>query len=358
MITFSNPFLPCQAALLCLLAIAMPVTADTLVLRDGSQVDGVILHEDATSYTLEVQITKSIKDERTVAKKLVATIVRSDPSQSAFAALAQLTPVPDAQSRDEYTRRIHAVEKFLHDHPATSHVPQAQAILATLQVEASAIAAGAIKLNGLIVNPADYQANQYDLDSLVEMGRVRQLVGKAEVVQALRAFNRMGEDFRNTAAYLELIPQMQQVITSYMNEVGQSLATLDARTKERAQGLERMSATDRRSTELAIRQETAAVEGLFKTETAAKSPWVTIHPFFKPSLDATMVFAKQELARLSAIRSAPVVDAGKSFRDALTVARSHADPAQMPPAIDAATKAMVAPRYLAILQSTAAQATH
>ena len=345
------------AASLGWLGLTIPAPADTFVLKGGTKLDGVILHEDATTYTLEVKITKGIKDERQIPKADVLKIEREDPSQAAFAALRNLTPTPDVLSAEEYTPKIRRVKNFLRDYPTSSRVADAKKILETLQSEAQEIGAGAIKLNGKIVADAQYKSNQYELDAVARAAKIRKRVMESKTLQALRAFSEMDKDFRNTSAYAGLVPRMQQVIASYIDEVGQSLATLDARLKVRTLGLERMSTMDRRSTETAIRQENAAIEAQFKKETDAKIGWVTVDPFFKPSMDATLAFAKLELTRLAATKSAPAVDGGKSFRDALALIQSHGDPAKVAPAITAAKTALVPPRYLTILEAAAAGTT-
>jgi len=347
------------AASLTWLTLTLAAPADTFVLKDGSKLDGVILHEDATTYSLEVQITQSIKDERKITKADVVKVEREDPSQAAFAALCHVTPTPDALRAAEYAPKMRLVEEFLRDYPTSSHVKAAEAILATLQSEARAVGAGAIKINRLIVAAADYKANQYELDAVLRAAKIRQWVKESMMLAALRAFAEMDKDFRNTTAYTELVPWMQQVIPAYLEEVSQSLATLETRTKERNLGLERMAPIDRRSTETAIQQENAAIEAQFKRETAAQTGWVTVDPFFKPALDATLAFAKQELARLAATKSAPQVDGGKIFREAWILIQGHSEPAKVIQAITAAKAALVPPRYLTLLEIASGNlATH
>ena len=346
--------LPSLSVSLGLLAFTFPAAADTFVLKNGSKVEGVILHEDATTYTLEVMVTKSIKDERAVAKADVVKIEREDPGQKTFAAIGALTPTPDALTAEEYAQMIRKTEKFLRDYPTSLKSKAAMAILATLKVEANEVLAGGIKLNGKIIPSEERAANRYAIDALVQKAKILRLVNESNSLQALRAFSEMNKDFRNTTAYSELVPLMQQVITSYMQEIGQSLATLEARIKEQNVGLERMSTVDRHSTETAIQQQNAAIEAQFKKESDAKTGWVTVYPLFKPSLEATLTFAKQELVRLAATKSTPVVDGGRIFRDTLALIQSHGDPAKVAPEIKAARTAMVPQRYIAILEAAAA----
>jgi hypothetical protein len=68
-------------------------------------------------------------------------------------------------------------------------------------------------------------------------------------------------------------------------------------------------------------------------------------------LEDTVTFARQELARLSAMKNEPVVDGGKAFRDAMALVQSKADAAEITAAIAAARTAMVPERYLIMLET-------
>lgn len=341
---------PFAAALSCL-TLALPAAADTFLLKDGTTLEGSILREDQTSYTLEVNVTKSIKDERVVAKADVKKITAENLDLIAFEAIEKLIPSPDFLTADDYEKRIRAVEKFLIDHRGTKS-KEAKAILADLKAEANEILAGGVKLGGKIVPLSDYRANAYEIDARIQEAKIRRLVGDSMHLQALREFVAFDREFRNTTACAALVPLIKQVITHHMTETELALSTLDARIKERELGLQRMSAADRPRTENAILEENAELAARFKSEKDAKLGWVTTHPFFKPSLDETMTFGKVELTRLSALKT-PVLDGGKAFRDAMMLIESKGEPAAITTAITAAKTAGVAPRYLAILEAAA-----
>jgi hypothetical protein len=340
----------------CLMTCAFHANADTLTLKDGSTLEGTILREDDVSYVLEVRISKSIKDERSVAKADVAKIQRVLPDQTAFEPISKLIPVPDALTAEAYARRIQAVEKFLKEHRGSSKSKEARAILAALKAEANEILAGGIKLNGKILPPAEYRANAFEIDARIREAEIRALIKDARYLAALRAFSEFDREFLSTEPRAALLPLMNQVMTGYLAQIEQLLATYDARVKDRADGLKRMSLADRRSTESAIAEESAESEELFKVEKDAKLGWVTAHPFFKPSLEETMTFGKQEAARLSASGSTPAVDGGKAYREAMQKIQSGGEPAAITAAISAAKTAMVSPKYLAILEAAAANA--
>ena len=58
--------------------------ADTIVMKDGTKYEGEVLSEDAESYTMAIQVTPSIKDERRLLKADVESVKRSSPDDEAF----------------------------------------------------------------------------------------------------------------------------------------------------------------------------------------------------------------------------------------------------------------------------------
>jgi len=337
-----------------LLALTFHSSADTFLMKDGTKYEGKIVHEDATSYLLEVQTKiKSIKDERKVAKADVVKIERETPAQNDFAAISGLLPVPDLQPADEYAKRMRIVEKYLAEHRMTAKSKDAEKILATLKAEAAEIAAGAMKLDGKIISSGDYRTNQYDIDAHLQEAKIRKLVKEAKLLPALRAFTEFSYDFRNTAAYNDLFPFMNQLIGAYLAEAAANLASFDARVKKRKAGLQRQGAEDRRNTELAIQAETIEIDRTFKAEKEAKQIWVTAHPFSREALEDAVTSGKQEQMRLAS-RTELTADGGKAYRDAMTLIQAKGDSADAKPsiigAIDAAKKAQVPQRYLTILE--------
>ncbi len=336
------------------LSLALPVMADTFILKDGTKLDARILREDSTNYVLEVQVTKSIKDERTIAKADVAKVERVKPDQVAFDALAKLKDVPDLANQAEYEQRINAIEKFMKEYRDSSKYEEAHVLAENLKKEANEILAGGIKLNGEIVSPQQYQANIYELDAIAAAARIQRMVNAKQFMPALRAFGDFGKDYKNTSAYNDLLPLMIQVMKSYLAEIGQLSTTLDARTKEREVGLQRMDQSDRNVAESAIREENAAFEEQFKREKDAHIGWVTVHPYLKASIDETLTFGKQEISRLSAPPSGTPVDAGKLYRDTLSLIQNKGgDGTAVNNAINNAKNAQIPARYISRLEGAA-----
>ncbi len=337
----------------CLWSIALPCMADTFTLKDGTVLEGAIAKEEADSYTVEVQVTKSIKDERKIAKADVAKLDRAKPDLIAFVPIRKLIPTPDLLTANNYARKIAEVQKFIDQNRSSSKSNEAKAILLTLKTEADAISARGLKINGKILTFAEYEANQYDFDARIAEAKIHALVESEQVLAALRAFSDFDRDYSTTLSSGSLAPFISRVISNYVEETQLSLAALDTKLKERETGLQRMALLDRKSTEAAIKEENAAIEARYLSEKGGKSPWPTISPYHKASMEDTLTFAKQELVRLASVKTVLGVDGGRAYRDVYSAVKSGANTATLTAAFTAAKAAMVPDRYLAPLEASA-----
>lgn len=338
-------------------ALVFAAHADTFTLKDGSTLDGRILREENGTYVLEVQVTRSIKDERIVPKEDVVKIQRAKPDLVAFESIATLAEIPDMLTEDQYAERIRTVEKFLKDHRGSDKSKEARAIIAKHKAEANEISAGGIKVDGKIIPPGEYRANALEIDAGVAEKRIRALLADGLYLQALRAFSSFDADFRNTRQHSELLPLILQAMKQHIAQVEQTLAGYDKRMTDRQTGLDRMQMEVRRSTEAALKEESAAFEARFKSEKDAKLGWVSTDPHFKPSLDETLTFGRQEISRLTNLTATPQNDAGKAYREALQKIQNAENTTAISAAISEARTAMVPQKYLATLEAAAASAT-
>lgn len=336
-----------------LIVITLPASADTFTLKDGTILEGSILRQDANSYVLNVNITKTIKDERVVAKDDVVKIEKAQPDLKAFVEIAKLVPVPDLLTADEYSARIAKVEKFLADNRGTSKSKEGKAILSALKEEANQILAGGIKLNGKFISPEEYKANAYEVDSRVHEEKIFALLKDSQRLKALRAYLEFNRDFSNTNANIELMPHIILAINAYMAEADQLHATFAQRNDKRTRGLDQMSVSDRNTSEAAIRDENSLQERQFKLEKDSGIGWVTLQPYCKSTIDETLSFGKQELARLNAQRIAPAVDGGKIYRETLALIQHNGSASDISAALGGAKTAKIAPRYVSILEEAA-----
>lgn len=333
--------------------LALPLMADTFILKDGTSLEGVILQEVGDSYLLEVQFSKTIKDERKVLKSDVVKIVREQHDLKAFEPLAKLYPTPDLLVPADYSRTIAAVTKFIKDFPNSTKLKEAKTMLDALNSESALVAAGGIKFNGKMLTAAEYQANAYDLDARVQEDKIRRLLATNEVLPALRLFSEFDREYATSISRGALLVPVKNVIQNHLAELKQSLAAMDAAIKKRTAGLTQMSSDDRQNTQNAIKEESDQIEASYQAEKAAKQIWITTTPYHKASMEEAIRSGEVELARINAVKITLGVEGGKAFRDAWNAVNGGGDAAAAGAAIAAAKTALVPARYLAPLEQAA-----
>lgn len=298
-------------------------SADTFVLKNGERLDATILKETADSYVLDVKLTKSIRDEKTVAKADVAEIIPEKTDEVAFESLKGLVPAQDLLPADEYTRRIALIGKFTKANPKSPLIAEAETMLATLKEELTAISAGGVKLEGKIIPADEYAKDSYDLDARIIEKRVREAAARGDLVSAMRGIDRLQNDFKLTASRRALIPLKAQILSAYKAQVDELLATLDARTQERNVGLGRMAADARANAERAHAEELAAVKASSGSDKDNKQRWGSIHPFDKESLEQAQEAIEDEMEDTIDDNGK---DAGRVYRNIYRIIGEQSDP--------------------------------
>lgn len=325
-------------------------SADTFVLKNGERLDAKILKENDDSYVLSVKVTKSIRDEKTVAKADVAEIIPEKTDEVAFEALKGLVPVPDLTGADEYSRRIALVGKFIKENPKSPLVAQAETMLATLKSELGATSAGGIKLEGKVIPAEEYAADAYEIDARIIEKRVREAAARGDLLSAMRGIDRLQTDFKLTTSRRALIPLKGQILRAYKAQIEEQLATFDARSEERRVGLSRMAGEARANAERALEEELAAVKASAGADRSSKPRWGATHPFDKDSLEDALETIEDEMDDTIEDNGK---DAGKVYRNIVRIIGEQSDPQILQDTVSKGGEYEIPAKYIDMLKEAA-----
>lgn len=340
-----------------LAAMICSAAADTVVLKNGTKYEGKILKENPDSYLVEVMVTKSIKEERTIAKSEVDRIEREKLDEKAFLELAKLTPAPDLLPAEDYRARLELCYKFSKTYPNSPQAAKARAITGELEKESDVIAQGGVKLGGKLVTAAERQGNKVEINARILESSIRSHAKASEWVLALRDFATLESGYPTTAPYRDVIPLVRQVIQQYAAQLNESAAGLPKRLADRKVGLERMSSEDRNASTRAIAEQDEAAAAKLASEKAAGIKWTTPDAFNKASLDEAIRYCDQELKRLDSLKTDDKQDAGKAWRDAWTAIQGS-DAKAVVTAISDARAARLSQELVTELETLAKKAGH
>ncbi len=284
---------------ICCLLLLGQASADTVLLKNGEIHEGKVIFEDDTHCLLEIQVSKTIKDEKKFLKSDIRSIKKVVPDTEEFQKVSGLVPVPDLLGVADYEARINKVEGFIKDFPQSMHIPAAKKIIEELSAEVSVISLGGMKISGKMIPAEEYLANAYSYDQTIAIQKMNRDIGLRNFLGALRLFTDYESKFADGASRQQLLPKINQVLVAYQISLNESLSTYDARTKTREIGISRMSNEDRPNSERALAEEKAILTAIFEREKMTKNAWVTPDAYYKDSLTEALRQVENEIKRLN-----------------------------------------------------------
>ena len=131
---------------------AVPIVSghsDTVTLKDGKKIEGLITLEAADFIKIELARSGSIKETKLIKRSDIQKIEKVSADAVALAKLKASLPTPPLMTSSNYQTLIKTgPESFLKAYPDSLLRGEAQKILEELNAEKAKVDRGAIKLNG------------------------------------------------------------------------------------------------------------------------------------------------------------------------------------------------------------------
>lgn len=349
-------FIPTITSLSLLLFSAAGVQADTIILKNGTRYQGRILKDEGDSYLCEIQVTRSIRDERRFPKADIEKIEKENTTAAEYLEIAKLNKTPDLLEPGDYDRYIRQVRAFIDKHSTAKETIDARKLITALETERDAIAAGAIKLNGRLISSSERAADMVAIDSAILGKKFEKAAMEGRVIEALRTFAILDEQFQGCQAHSQALPLVNKVLASYQAQIIRSLASLDKTLKDREIGLERMPAVDRERAKRIFAEQEANIIAHVAIEKEQKIKWITVNPYDESSLRGAQRRINSEIKRLerppsSSSTTTQAPDAG--YREAWTELEG-ADQEQVSTILSNVAKLRLPEKYTRALEDRAA----
>ncbi len=292
------PFIPTLS--FCCLAIIASASADIVLLNNGQTLEGKIMFESDTHYTLEVQVSKGIKDEKQILKSEVKSITKQEPDNLKFTELKGLVPVPDLVGVIEYEMRIKKLTDFINEFPSSKKLEEVRKIQELLKSELEVVRAGGFKYSGQLIKADEYLSNAYAYDESIISQKINRDINNRNLLGALRLFSDYELKFSEGKSRVDIVPKIKQVLQIYKTNLSESLSGYDDRIKAREVGLARMTEDDRQRTEKALEEQAENLKEKLNREKTLKVTWVTPDENYKDSMVEALRQVENEIKRLDA----------------------------------------------------------
>ena len=277
--------------------------ADTITLKSGKVLEGKVLEERADEYLLEVQITRSIKDRKTVKKSDVVSIEKTAEDAQPFKELQGILPTGDQMQPGEYKLLIEGkLKPFLANFPDSQHLPEVKKMLATLESELKRVEAGEIKLKGAWIAAAEWNSNAFDLDSLVLFNKLEEFAKAGYYRQTLLTYDELKNGYPTSEGLTKSRDIVQKILPAYQKIIATQAGKAKQSLEDRLKAIENLPIRDRTRVKETFDAERARYQQLLDKAREEKIRWIPVYAYDGRSLGNLERTIKSEIASLNRLR--------------------------------------------------------
>ncbi len=301
--------------------------ADRVIFNDGRPPkEGKVVLNTPSVIELKWEERPGIFRTDRFSKAIIERIEIDTKEDLQFKKMGQLVPTPDRLSVEDYQRRIAKCTAFLEVFPDGKHAENVKTvILAALQEELSKAEAGALKLDGKWIRPADRQRDAYSIDAGLELSDMKAAREAGNYRMAMRHFDTIQSDFTASKNYAEARELALETLAAYGPIVERQLSQVPFRRQDRERALATLRPNVRTQAKEAQDQADADYLRLVEREGAeVKTKWLTLNEYHSDPMRTVLNNVKNTLSSLEK-ESPPEEEnpAGPLHRNAWDAARSN-----------------------------------
>jgi hypothetical protein len=316
----NNPIVMNRPALSFFMALASTgfALADTVILKDGTKLEGKITRETADLVTIKGEGISNVKD---VLKSNIIRIERSGPDDTHFEGIQNLIPTPDRLSIEEYQERVGKCTAFLNIHTTSKHVATVKLMKIKLEDELKKAARGDLKFKGRWIRSSDRIKDAYEIDAEIELSDMKADLEQNRYTLGLRHFEKIQSDFAASGHYADALDLNLKALAAYKPGVQAQLASVDRKLKERADNVLRVQPGRRAEEQKAIDRKDAAYKKLIVSEKARRTKWLTLNEYHRDPLRQVLSSIEASLRTLGTPPAAETKLAAPLYREAWSAAQ-------------------------------------
>jgi len=282
------------------------VSADTVTLKSGEVLQGKVLLANDREILMDVQVSPSIKDQRTIARSDVAAVDQKKPDEEAYGLIKDLRPPKTSASVQDFEEPVQKqLNPFLKKFPYSAYVPEVRKNVELFEAEEDRIGAGEIKIDGQWISAENYAANRSTYDAILAHRRLQQISDSGDVIGALNAFDRFEKSFKTSGAYIDVVVLTRKNLDTADKIAAAHLQNLPILKAKRDQGLAIASDDQKIVIAAGIEQDRKRAAQILDVAKSSGVRFVPILPENEESLKETRRLCAEESRRLAAL---PVSD--------------------------------------------------
>jgi hypothetical protein len=292
---------PLIAPALVLLFIAS-LSADTIKLRDGTVLEGKIVKETAESIQFEYNISKSIKDLKTISRADIKVIDKEEADEIALNEIKKNLPTANLLTVDDYDKILAGKPAAFMANFKTSKLKElVQDVIDQLLEEKAKVEANGVKIDGIWITEEEAKIDPYNHAARILATRMKASIGNRKYFLTFTQFESLEKKFEFSTAYTQSIAAILEALPKYEARLYQYRRNQPLRMAQREKDLKSMEEDDRVQTKAAFASKLKLFRTLRKEAQERKERWAPVSEWDLPSISETLEEIAKETKRLTEI---------------------------------------------------------
>lgn len=306
-----------KGVLLLLPVVTTGLFADTVFLKNGTEITGEIVSDTPESVVIEYKLTESIKDQKTIARDRIASVSTSSDEDKEFAALGPLASPETALNSQALDQLIEKkIGTFVRNHPDSKRLPEIEEALKSLEADRARLRSGDRKVEGDWISAAQIASDPSQWDARFRLVTIREAARNNDPVTALRTYEVLEKKEPGSRAMPDALKLALTELDKLEARVFKALADLEVIEKRRQKALSISTSDQAREVREGLEKENAIAREMARGVELDGTKFVPVFPNTKESLDALELVIKNERARLTQLRKIPMRESLDRTRDA------------------------------------------
>lgn len=301
--------------------------ADTLTLKDGSQLKGEILEEGPNGITIECRVTPTIKDQKTVSKEDIAQVEKVSPDQKAFQELGSLDTPPTVTDTSFYDPLIdRKLPDFISQYPDSALNSQACERLKVLTEERERVLRGDRRLDSVWISASEMAAEPYQSGALVKFTCMKAVAASNNAVEALKAYELLEKSYPGSEVMPDAMTVALQQLQQLQSQVTVAKASGEIELKNISNSiasLEKTRADEAKKLKDALLQYENNAKSAISAATTDGSKFFPVFQKSKESLAALQALILSERTRLGQFQLSTMREGIAAAKEGLSLIKAE-----------------------------------
>jgi len=290
-------------------ASAVLVKADSVILKNGSEVKGEILSDGPEGTMIEYFVTPSIKDQKTFSREEIAKVIIIPQDEKAFLALGRLAAPQTILDTSFYDNLLDKkIIEFSARYPYSRHIGELREVTRSLDKERDRLRQGDRKVEGVWFTAKQIANDPYQFAAKAKFAEMRQEARDNDTVSALQTYELLEKSYPGSGVFPDAVELAMSQFDQLQGSLDTAKANFDILEKRRQKALAVAPLDQAKEINNALAKESQAAKDTIKTATADGTKFFPVFPNSKDALDTLQALIISERNRLAVIQKIPMRD--------------------------------------------------